>query len=249
MVEKSPIKFVMMKQKTLIIIPGWGGSHETWAKFMDLARPHFKDVVCIDLPCFGGNACPKTVWGVEQYSEYVKRKLEKMPEEGRVIVGHSFGGQVSAHLVANNPGICEKYVLYAGAVFRPKRPIRRAFFWVIAKTGKILFRLHVIENIGVWAKKVLYKTAGSPDYSKTSGIQQEIFKKIIRQDLSLELPKIKVPTLIVWGTLDRYVPLKDGKRARQLIAESRLEVVAGAGHGIHLSHGEKLLQIIESFVQ
>lgn len=238
-----------MQNKTLIIIPGWGGSHETWAKFMDLARPHFKDVVCIDLPCFGGNACPKTVWGVEQYAEYVKRKLEKMPSGERVILGHSFGGQVSAYLIANNPGICEKYILYAGAVFRPKRSVRRAFFWVIAKTGKILFRLPVIENIQVWAKRILYKTADSPDYVKTSGIQQEIFKKIIRQDLTTVLPKIKASTLIVWGTLDHYVPLKDGKKAQSLIAGSQLEVVVGAGHGIHLSHGERLLQIIESFVQ
>lgn len=234
---------------TLIIIPGWGGSHETWAKFMEMARPHFKDVVCIDLPCFGGVECPSSVWGVEEYAGYVKKELQKIPAENRVILGHSFGGQVSAHLIANNPGICEKYILDAGAVFRPKRPVRRAFFWVIAKTGKLLFRLPVIENIGIWAKKVLYKTADSPDYSKTSGIQKEIFKKIIRQDLTSELPKISVPTLIVWGTLDKYLPFKDGKRAQRLIPHSRLEKIVGGGHGLHLSHAEKFLQIIKSFVQ
>ncbi len=238
-----------MFNKTLVIIPGWGGSHETWEKFIQIAQPHFKDVVCIDLPCFGGNPCPKTVWGVEQYAEYVKRKIEKIPSDNIILLGHSFGGQVSSYLVAHNPQICKKFVLCAGAVFRPKRPIRRAFFWFVAKAGKLIFRLPVIEKFSVWAKKLLYRSADSPDYSKTSGIQKQIFQKIIRQDLSVVLPKILVPTLIVWGTFDKYVPLKDGKNAQKLIPNSHLEVVLGAGHGIHLTHTQKLLQIVKSFVQ
>lgn len=241
-----------MKNQTLIIIPGWGGSHETWEKFMVAARPHFQDVVCIDLPCFGGNACPKTVWGVEQYAEYVKLKINKIKEKTEseiILMGHSFGGQVSAYLVANNPYICDKYILNAGAVFRPSRPIRRAFFWLLAKTGKLIFKIPMIEHAGVWAKKMLYKTADSPDYSKTSGIQTEIYKKIIRQDLTNELPKITTPTLIVWGTLDKYLPLKDGINAQKLIKDSKIEIISGGTHGLHLFKTEELLQKVKDFVQ
>ncbi len=241
-----------MKDQTLVIVPGWGGSHETWEKFMVAARPHFQDVVCIDLPCFGGNACPKTVWGVEQYAEYVKLKINKIKENTSneiILMGHSFGGQVSAYLVANNPHICDKYILNAGAVFRPSRPIRRVFFWLLAKTGKLVFKIPMIEHAGVWAKKMLYKTADSPDYSKTSGIQTEIYKKIIRQDLTNELPKITTPTLIVWGTLDKYLPLKDGINAQKLIKDSKIEIISGGTHGLHLFKTEELLQKVKDFVQ
>lgn len=241
-----------MKHQTLVIVPGWGGSHETWEKFIVAARPCFDEVICIDLPCFGGNACPKTVWGVEQYAEYVKLKLNRIKDSTQneiILMGHSFGGQVSAYLVANNPDICNKYILNAGAVFRPKRPIRRAFFWVVAKTGKLVFQLPVIEKFGVWAKKMLYRTADSPDYSKTSGIQTEIYKKIIRQDLTEQLPKILVPTLIVWGTLDKYLPLRDGQNAHKLIPQSKLEIIQGGTHGLHLFKIEELLQKIQDFVQ
>lgn len=237
-----------MKNYTLVIIPGWGGSHETWADFMNLLKPHFKDVVCIDLPGFGGVDTPKTVWGVEQYAEYVRRKIEKLPEGPKVIMGHSFGGQVSAYFVANNPGIAQKYILVAGAVFRPSRPIRRAFFFIIAKFGKILFKIPVIENVAIWAKKMLYKTADSPDYAATSGIKRDIFKKIIRQDLSEQLPKITTATLIVWGTLDSYLPVKDAYRAQKLIAHSKLEIIPGGTHGLHLHQKQKLLELITKFV-
>ncbi len=237
-----------MQNKTLVIIPGWGGSHETWADFMNLMKPYFKDVVCIDLPGFGGVDTPKTVWGVEQYAEYVRRKIEKLPEGPKVIMGHSFGGQVSAYLVANNPQVAQKYILVAGAVFRPSRPIRRAFFFIIAKFGKILFKIPVIENVAIWAKKILYKTADSPDYAATSGIKRDIFKKIIRQDLSEQLPKITIATLIVWGTLDSYLPVKDAYRAQKLIAHSKLEIIPGGTHGLHLHQKQKLLELITKFV-
>lgn len=237
-----------MQNKTLVIIPGWGGSHETWADFMNLVKPSFANVVCIDLPGFGGVDTPKTVWGVEQYAEYVKRKIEKLPEGPKVIMGHSFGGQVSAYYVANNPGTTEKYILVAGAVFRPSRPIRRAFFFIIAKFGKILFKIPVIENLAIWAKKMLYKSADSPDYSATSGIKRDIFKKIIRQDLTEQLPKITIPTLIVWGTLDSYLPVKDAHRAHKLIPHSKLEIIPGGTHGLHLHQKQKLLELIRTFV-
>ena len=237
-----------MQNKTLVIVPGWGGSHETWADFMNTARPYFKDVLCIDLPGFGGVDCPKTIWGVEQYAEYVKRKLEKLPPGPKVLLGHSFGGQVSAYLVANNPEIVEKYILAAGAVFRPSRPLLPPFFFIIAKFGKILFKIPVIENIALWAKKMLYKSADSPDYSATSGIKRDIFKKIIRQDLSEQLPKITLPTLIVWGTLDSYLPVKDARRAHKLIKNSKLEIIPAATHGLHLHQKQKLLELIRTFV-
>lgn len=242
-----------MKNKILVIVPGWSGSHETWEKFIEAAKPHFQNVICIDLPCFGGNPCPKTVWGVEQYAEYVKRKIEKIKEEYKtdkiILMGHSFGGQVSAYLLANHTNIAEKYILCAGAVFRPSRPMRRIFFWLVAKTGKIIFKLPVIEHLGIWAKKILYKTADSPDYSKTSGIQTEIYKKIIRQDLTDVLPNITTPTLIVWGTFDRYLPLKDGRNAQKLIKNAKLEIIQGGTHGLHLFKTQELLQKVKDFVQ
>ena len=37
-----------------------------------LAQRDF-NVVCIDLPCFGTEPCPTSVWGVEEYSNLVRQ--------------------------------------------------------------------------------------------------------------------------------------------------------------------------------
>ena len=178
------VLYFMPEKKTLIILPGWGGSHETWQGFIDLAKEHYK-AVCIDLPCFGGVPCPPTAWGIEEYSEFVRSKLSNVKGQMSkvILLGHSFGGQVATYLAAKHPELVEKLILSGAAVIRPNRPLRRLFFGAVAKTGKLLFRLPFVENYRLWAEKVLYRTADSPDYAKTSGLQREIFKIIIRQDL------------------------------------------------------------------
>lgn len=233
----------------LVILPGWGGTKETWQKFTDLAKHDF-DVEVINLPCFGDEPCPNEVWGVEHYSDFVKRKIEERGtrNEELILLGHSFGGQIAAHFASRNPEMIDKLVLFAPALFRQRRGLRRLLFGAAAKVGKLIFKLPFIEKFDVWAKKVLYKAANSPDYNGTSGIKREIFKKIVRQDLTEYLPKISTPTLLIQGTLDKYVPLKDSKRASKLIPNVKLQIIPLGRHGLHFQQPENLLKIVKQFV-
>ena len=114
--------------------------------------------------------------------------------------------------------------------------------------GKIFFAWPLINKFSDAARKYLYKLAGSPDYEATTGIKREIYKKIVRQDLTEELKLIKTPTLVVWGTLDGYVPLSTGKKIAALIPNSRLEIIPGGKHGLHLQMPEKLYSIVNNFI-
>jgi pimeloyl-ACP methyl ester carboxylesterase len=44
------------------------------------------------------------------------------------------------------------------------------------------------------------------------------------------LPQLKMPVLLVWGSLDRVTPLSDGDIMHRLIPQSQLDVFAGCGH-------------------
>ncbi len=236
-----------MVMPTLIILPGWGGSHETWQPWIKKANENF-DTHCIDLPCFGGVPCPPEVWGVDEYARYVERSIRELRlTEKPILLGHSFGGQVAVRLAASHPEYFRGLILSAAAVLRPSRPIRNAVFFAIAKSGKLLFRLPIIERGSVLAKKLLYCAARSPDYAKTSEIQREIFRKIIRQDLRHLLPDIVLPTLIVWGTRDTYLPVQDGKAIAELMPNACLRLIRGAGHGLHLRNTDEFLRELRSF--
>ncbi|OGH69674.1 MAG: hypothetical protein A3C90_04790 [Candidatus Magasanikbacteria bacterium RIFCSPHIGHO2_02_FULL_51_14] len=235
-----------MTDQTLVIIPGWGGSHETWREFEALAKPHFADVRVIDLPCFGGIPCPSGVWGIEEYAQFVQSEIKNLKSK-IILLGHSFGGAVATYLIANSPDIASKLILVGAAIIRPRNLAKRFVVGLAAKLGKSAFRLPGLNRLESFAKKLLYRSLDSPETATETGIQKEIHTKIVRQDLTHLLNKIQVPTLVVWGTRDKQTPLQYGRRIADLIPNAKLAILDGGRHGLHHTHQEELLDAIGKF--
>lgn len=238
-----------MKKYNLVILPGWGGSHETWRDFTVAIGDYFNEVKVIDLPCFGACPCPKTAWGVENYAKYAYEEIKKLHLENVVLLGHSFGGQVSVKCLSEHPEIAEKLVLSGPAVLRPSFSFRRLFFGLLSNFGKKLFGLPFMEKGGEFAKKLLYtKIIRSKDYLNSAGVKREIFKKIIRQDLRHLLPKIETPTLILWGKKDNFVPVQNGKKMVKIMPKAQLHIFKKGRHGLHIYNQVEMILAIEHFL-
>lgn len=244
-----------MKKSILFILPGWGGSKKTWADFVLFAKNEFDKVEVIELPCFGSVPCPDIVWGVEEYSTYTKEKINELlnyhkePKNGTniILLGHSFGGVIAANIVATNPYIVDKLVLSGAPLYRPKYYPKRIIIGLLTKVLKILLA-PLPTKLKNTIRKKCYKIIGSPDYAKTDGIQQEIFKKIIRQDTSHNCKKITIPTVVLWGENDTYVPLRFGKKIATHIPQAIFTVIKNGPHGLHLKKKKELLETIKKFI-
>lgn len=234
--------------KQLLILPGWNGTKKTWQNFINIAQKDY-EVILLELPCFGDEPCPNKVWGVEDYANFVAQKIKNLNLIKPTIIGHSFGGQVAAYLVANNPKLISQLILSGPAILRPKQNLKRFIFGFIASFSKTFFQLPIVCKFAIKAKKILYHLANSPDYNNTSGIKREIFKKVIRQDITDQLNKIDLPTLIIWGKKDRFVPLKNGKKIAKLIKNSKLKIISNGKHGLHISQTIIFYRIIREFLE
>lgn len=232
-------------KKQLVIIPGWGGTVQSWNDFIELANTDF-EVHFIDMPCFGDVPCPSEIWGVEEYAKYVIEKTKYL--EKPILLGHSFGGQVAVNMVASNPEMFSAVILSGAVVIRLKYTFKRTIFGLLAKVGKVIFALPIINKLEKIARKILYKVIDSPDYDKTEGVKREIFQKIIRQDQTDNLERIKIPTLVVWGSRDSYVPLKYGIKIADKIPNAKLEIIQDGTHGLHMKRTKELFDIVKNFV-
>jgi pimeloyl-ACP methyl ester carboxylesterase len=58
----------------------------------------------------------------------------------------------------------------------------------------------------------------------------------------------QMPTLIVWGDQDKIIPLGHASQAHEAIANSRLEVMEGAGHNPHMEDPARFARILEDFL-
>ena len=68
-------------------------------------------------------------------------------------------------------------------------------------------------------------------------------------NVSQRLKKIETPTLIIWGTKDTYVPVKNAYKLNKLIPNSKLEIIEGGKHGLHIQQPKVLLEKINSFLK
>jgi pimeloyl-ACP methyl ester carboxylesterase len=132
-------------------------------------------------------------------------------------------------------------ILVSSAGIKPKKTFRQRLIFVLAKFGNKFSFLPGYSLL----QKIFYKfIVRRKDYLKTKGIMKEIFKKIIDEDLTLFLPQITIPTLLVWGAKDRMTPLSDGYKMNKEIKNSELKIIPNVSHAPHLEAPEKLAEII-----
>jgi pimeloyl-ACP methyl ester carboxylesterase len=67
--------------------------------------------------------------------------------------------------------------------------------------------------------------------------------------LAGRLPGIRVPTLVVWGTADRMIPIEHGYAYADAIPGAELQLVPGAGHLPQLEAPAKLLATVWDFAR
>jgi pimeloyl-ACP methyl ester carboxylesterase len=58
-----------------------------------------------------------------------------------------------------------------------------------------------------------------------------------------------VPTLIVWGDRDDFIPVAHAHAAHALLPTSRLEIFEGAGHFLHVEQPHRLATLLRDFVE
>ena len=236
---------------TLIIVPGWGGTRITWQAFIKRASAEF-DVHCIEMPCFGNEPCPTAVWGIEEYAEFLRTKIEAIkkaaPHQTIYLLAHSFGGQIAVKLLSQDSNLVSGLILSGPAIYRHQWTIKNLLFLPLAKLGTILFSLPGLRNGATKARKVLYKLAASPDYNRTGGIERDIFKTITKQDVSDCLPRLNLPVAFIAGGHDRYVRSRDTARAAKTITNATFTLIPEGRHGLHHTHPDLLLTEITNLI-
>lgn len=239
--------------KPLIILHGWGSSSQVMsslAKNMERIR----ECYLIDFPGFGQSPEPTEAWDVGKYAELVESFIRQIiPEDSTDLLVHSYGGRVALKLLAD-PSVSasiDKVLVTGGAGLKPKRKPSFYIKKYTAKTLKLPFLilpgslrdkgLHYLRQTSVW------KSLGSSDYQKLSGVMRETFVKSVSEHLEDLLPAIDHEILLLWGRDDQSTPLEQAKRLEKGLQNSALVVIDDAGHYAFLDQPAKFAAIAKAF--
>ncbi len=238
--------------ETILILHGWGIGSKTWVQVKRKLEEGGHKVFVPDLPGFGKCPAPEKPWSIDDYVSWVRNYCEKNNLLQFFLVGHSFGGGLAVKFSSAFPEKVKKLVLVAPKI-RRQRNYRYYLGMVLAKLGAVIFFIPPFCLLKPLARKVLYKGIGTQDYyrleTQKAVTMKETFKKVVSEELVSYLPKIKVPTLIIWGTSDDLTPLEDAYLIHEAIKGSRLEVIKNGEHALNLQKPGTLVEKIVDFIK
>ncbi|MDQ3629932.1 MAG: alpha/beta hydrolase [Actinomycetota bacterium] len=251
----------------IVWIHGLSGSWQNWLENLPaFAEAGFR-CLAVDLPGFGQSPMPEEKITITGYGVLVDELLEELDISAASIVGNSMGGFIAAELAICFPERVERLVLVSAAglsvedlrndmgmallrrldyllgacvgwcasrsdaVARRER-LRRAAFAIVAAHPEKLCALLVEENL---------RGSGKPGFIPS-------VEALTTYPIRERLTEIGCPVLIVWGTKDHLVPVKDAHEFERLIPDSRKVIYPDTGHVPQLERPEAFNKLVRAFI-
>lgn len=238
--------------KTIVLLHGLGASSERWSELWPLLNKY--DVIVPDLIGFGYSEKPLIEYTVDFFIKSLETFFEKLQIKNPVIIGSSFGGQLAIEYSLKHKDFFDKIILVspAGTLERPTFVLSQYIFSGLYPTPEnvesAFKRMANSENYTV----DLYTIKDFINRMKLPNAKYALISTLLamRRDQSLQkrLVEISVPALIVWGSEDTTIPVKNIEYFKQIPMVETV-VMAGCGHTPYVEKPMEFYKIVENFIE
>ncbi|MDX6559385.1 MAG: hypothetical protein QOF72_2434 [Blastocatellia bacterium] len=226
----------------LVLLHGFGSSLYTWDRWVrQLAGT--RRLIRLDLPGFGlTGPAPDGDYTAERYVRVVAALLDSLGVERTDIAGNSMGGRTALMFALAHPERVRKLILVDAGGFAPMPPpplFRLAQtpilgpFLILHVTPRFVLRRNLETVYGDPSRLTNAAVDRYQAMTLRAGNREAMLARITGPpdpNLAHRLGELKLPVLIEWGELDRWIPLSDAYGFQRGIAGAELRVYPGAGH-------------------
>ncbi|KAI6678565.1 hypothetical protein NL676_039361 [Syzygium grande] len=177
------------------------------------------------------------------------------------MVGISYGGFVAYSLAVQYPQALDRLVLCCTGVCLEVKDLEAGLFPVKSlEEAKQVLTPQTPEKLRELMRVSFVRPAtGVPSFFLSDFIKVmcseyveekgELIQEILEDRELSKLPKIRQPTLLVWGEQDRIFPLELGHRLKRHIGDSaKLVVIKNAGHAVNLEKPKEFSKHLKLFL-
>jgi pimeloyl-ACP methyl ester carboxylesterase len=215
----------------VVLVHGLGGRAEDWRNLAPwLVQAGFR-VYTPDLLGYGRSEKPADFsYAVHDEAEIVTGFMDALGLKQADLGGWSMGGGIAQHVALKHPERVRRLMLFdsVGIFYKPAWDVR-------------LFTPKTPEEIEQLDALLMPNSTPAPGYiardilrvsnENAWVIQRATDSMLTGQDATDNLlPQLKMPVLLVWGSVDQITPPSQGERMHRLIPQSQLEVIPGCGH-------------------
>lgn len=229
---------------TIVLLHGFGSSTFTWRDVVPVLRKNGHRVLALDMKGFGWSDKPQGAdYSPRTLMEEVNEWMAAMGLEGVTFVGNSLGGAVGLMLAMEHPERMDRLVLIDSGGYPIHKPliirigalpgirnVAGLFFspWMIRTNLRQVFfdpSRVTPQRVNAYFDRLRTQGALEAQMALSAAIGEQSAKGYIER-----IPQIRIPTLILWGEADRWIPLANGRRFHRELPDSRLVILPQCGH-------------------
>jgi pimeloyl-ACP methyl ester carboxylesterase len=236
----------------LVFVHGAAEDGRMWRPQL-AALPDEFTVVAWDEPGAGRSSDVPADFGLADYANCLAALIEALALGPAHVAGLSWGGTVVQELYRRHPGLVATLILvdtYAG--WRGSLPEQEVRARVAGARQMLAAPAAEFDPTvpGLFAGDPpaefvpLLEQIAAAARRESLGTQLSVMAETDQRDL---LPRIAVPTLLIWGELDARSPLSVAHQFQQAIPDPTLVVIPRSGHVSNLEQPEQFNEAVRQF--
>lgn len=256
------------KGPLLLLVHGMAGSSVTWRHVMPALAKRFT-VVAPDLLGQGESDKPRGEYSLGAHANSLRDLLDALGHKRATVIGQSLGGGVAMQFAYQFPERCERLVLVNSGGLGREVTVYLRMLTVPGFEYVFPFlctpRLRDTGNlIATWLSRAgVRSTPASREIwrsyaSLADADSRHAFFRSLRDVIDLSGQAVsalsrlyraaRLPTLIMWGAQDPFIPVSHAVAAHHAIPGSRLEIFDGVGHYPHCEAPERFIAVLVDFI-
>ncbi|MGE5943287.1 MAG: alpha/beta fold hydrolase, partial [Flavobacteriales bacterium] len=202
-------------------------------------------VIVPELPIY---TKPLLKTNVKNFAKYLHDFIEFKGFEKVILLGNSLGGHIGLYHTKLHPEKVKALVITGSSGLYESAMgggyTKRGDYEVIKKKAQ-----NVFYDPAVATKEIVdevYQTVNDRNkLIKTLAIA----KSAIRHNMAKDLPKMNIPTCIIWGKNDNVTPPEVAEEFHSLLPDSDLFWIDKCGHAAMMEHPDEFNQILNDWLQ
>jgi pimeloyl-ACP methyl ester carboxylesterase len=248
---------------SVILLHGLFLDHSTWHPVREALSPAHR-VVTPDLPGFGASEKPHTSrfsYRIEAFAEAIADLYAALDLGRASVVGQCLGGAVALALAARHPELVSKLVLIGALCEAPHLGVYGRLGMTPVVGNFVLKQLWGRGVFGAFFRERILSPRAEIDAARIDAYYEAFNEPLARgsaletlraaddpRPLAAKTLGVRAPTLVLWGSADRVVPARLGRRLAREIPDAGLELFE-TGHAPQEERPRELSETLARFLR
>lgn len=242
--EEAGFRYVDEGQgEVLLLLHGLFGALSNWDRVIETFSDRYRVVIPL-LPIY---EMPIRQASLEGLLTFVQQFVAQQSLQDLTLLGNSLGGHLALLYTFNNPDQVRRLVLTGSSgLFENGMggsfPKRGSYDYIAERVAYTFYDPAVASKELI--DEVFQITSSIPKCMSIVGIA----KSAQRNNVAKDLPRIQVPTLLVWGLNDTITPAEVGYEFNRLIAQSELHFIDHCCHAPMMECPDRFNQLLDNWL-